>query len=430
MKKIKIFLTTCSLPALVVLASVSNAAESLIDPKLKAAFAVAAHERVAVIGIGDSNQRFGGHGHSAAMARALGEALGCYGTELTAYHPWAEKGQPIPAPAPVELASQAFRYWYIPAGQQGGASWRNGQIIVSPDHPLGIQGHLRFHLTYGTFAGDAGSFLPEVRRDQEPWTVLEWAERPLKPAKVGWGFAHYSLDLPADEARDYPVQFMPNSLRTPIEGPFLATFGSVENIDKRSGIAYHTLYASGGKSLGEMLTALRSYEPPQLDSYFTEVRRMLNGRRTCIVMICSGLNDRNRKGPSVGVQGGLVSSSPEGYADNLEGLVQLLTATWMRAGGSPETLHFAFMPSHPLGDPDDVRLVSYRVAAASLAARLPNASSINLAELVPYDEMASQGYYDQSRTSDPHLDRKGYMAIATSFARALKEPGASSSRHE
>ncbi|EIP99438.1 hypothetical protein OpiT1DRAFT_03955 [Opitutaceae bacterium TAV1] len=59
------------------------------------------------------------------------------------------------------------------------------------------------------------------------------------------------------------------------------------------------------------------------------------------------------------------------------------------------SLHFAFMVSHILGDPEDTKLASYREAARAFAARLPDASLVDLSQLVPYAEMVSQKYYDK-----------------------------------
>ena len=67
--------TVLALQGLLVLAVPSARAEG-IDPKFKAAFAVAKIEHVAVIALGDSNRRFGRHGWSHYMAQALGNTTG------------------------------------------------------------------------------------------------------------------------------------------------------------------------------------------------------------------------------------------------------------------------------------------------------------------------------------------------------------------
>ncbi|MFA6959842.1 MAG: SGNH/GDSL hydrolase family protein [Opitutaceae bacterium] len=394
-----------------------------VSAKLKEAFALAKTERLAVIALGDSNQRFGGHGYSRYMSRALGEGFGCYGSDLLVYREMPEKDAPPLEKPPAALAEQAFGYWYVPPGHDGSVSWKNGQIIIPADHPLGVSGNLRFHLYYGTFQGaDAGGvFRPVIRRDTPPWTILASGPEPINPVTGDFAIKHFTLDLPASDQRNWQVQFMPVAAGKSVRGPFLASIASCENTDKKAGIAYNTLYAVGGKSVRDMVLKLREGNSTQMDEYIAVVRQPLNGHKTGVVMICSGLNDRNDHGPSLGISAGLDSSSPEGYADNLSALVSELQSAWERTGGTASTLHFAFMPSHALGDPDDAKLAAYRVAAKALAARLPNASSIDLAKLVPYQEMADGKYYDRGLSSGSHLTEGGYAAISQALVNALSQ---------
>ncbi|XHR30586.1 MAG: hypothetical protein ACFUZC_08485 [Chthoniobacteraceae bacterium] len=398
--------------------AVHGAEPTAIDAKLKESFAVAHQERVAVIGIGDSNQRFGGHGYSAFMAEALNQQFGCYGSELVLYHQWQEKDQPLHPAAPQELASKAFSYWYLSPGEREAVSWKHGAVSIPADHPLGVQGNLRFHLTYGAFQCEGGTFRPAIRKDLPPWNLLKSEASPLHSGTdTPSHLVQYTMDLPADPERNYPVRFMVSPLPEQVTGEFLAASASCENTDKQSGLSYSTLYAQGGQSLYDMLTTFRQTGSERLEEFFTRIRESLNGRKTCVIMITSGLNDRHEPEKSAGPS----SSSPEGYSDNLEGIVQTLQTAWVNAGGSPQTIHFAFMPSHALADPDDTQLIAYRAAARNLAARLPNASMIDLSILVPYQEMAANHYYDKGTSTNPHLDKSGYKAIATALASKLTE---------
>lgn len=391
-----------------------------VGEKLKAAVALAQSERVAVIAIGDSNQRFGGHGYTVAMPKALATVAPIYATDLLIYRQWKDKNGPEPAQAPEPLAKLSS-HWYIASGETGKVSWHGGLLIVPADHLLDVHGPLRFHFTYGTFESGQTGFKPMVRRDQSPWTVLVKSQSEINPVTGVFGLARITLDLPADTSRSYPLQFMPQPINESIHGPFFAAAAVAENTSRKNGLAYHTLYGVGGQSLREMLIALRERGPDRLQTYFTDVRALLNGKKTAIVMIHSGLNDRNRSMPSIGPRGDFASSSPEGYVDNLEGLVQCLTSAWVATGGTPETLHFAFMPSHTLGDPDDANLIAYRAAARALAEKLPSASMIDLSALVPYAEMTANHYYDKGRKTDAHLAPTGYAAIAGALADELKK---------
>ena len=422
MKCINFCLLTLQLSCFFAIHSLSAQDTNVPSPifgQLKERLIRAETERVAIIGIGDSNQRFGGQGYSFHMEKALAKRLGCYAASLVYYKHYQERDAPAAPSAPEALAKLAFSYWYIPGGSSASVSWKNGLLIVRQDHPLGIQGNLRFHLTYGIPENGAGIFTPMVRRDEAPWTILAREKPAVQTGPAVPGLVHYTLDLRADSTRNYPLQFSPTSLTEAIPGEFFATAAACENMDKQSGIAYHTLYAAGGQSLFDMLTQFKAKGPVRLAEYFSRVRELLNGKKTCVIMITSGLNDRNEKELSIGPKAGLASSTPEGFADNLHGIVTTLQEAWVLAGGTEDTLHFAFMPSHVLASPDDVKLVGYRQAARRLAGQLPNASMINLEELVPYEEMLRNKYYDNNASTSPHLDSKGYEAIADALIKYI-----------
>ncbi len=397
----------------------ANAADA-VDQKLKDVFAKAKSERVAVVGIGDSNQRFGGHGWSKYMAAALSESFGCWGSGAV----WANRAKEDAAKygdAPEELAKNAFSYWYLPAGETARVSWRNGQLSIPAEHPMDLKGPLRFSYRYGSFKEGEGSFMPSIRVDQLPWTIL--ASSPsVKTASGSFEAKCASVELPADPARTQQLMFSAAPVSSDIKGPFCGECMQVENLDKRSGIAYSTLYARGGQSLFNMLSTLREeFGEARAAEFFKEVRAPLTGSKTCIVMISSALNDRNSKSPSIGPKGGFPGDSPEAFADNLRGIVDALEKDWILAGGSKETIFFAFMPSHPLSDPDDPKLTAYREEAVALAKSLPNAGCILLPELVGHKEMAAKKYYDKGTASNPHLSPEGYEAISNAVARALSK---------
>lgn len=423
MKPSRLILAVIALQGLLI--TVSARAEG-IDPKLKAAFAVAKTERVAVIALGDSNQRFGGHGWSHYMSRALGNAFGCYGTDFTIYRQSREKDGPPPPAPPAELADRAFGYWYVEPGQAATVSWNNGRLIIPADHPLGVSGRLRFHFHYGTFADTKtpGAFQPVVHRSQEPGTVLASTPAPINPATGACALERLTLDLPADPSRSWSLQFGPVAADRELAGPFLASLAHAENPDQKTGVAYHTLYAVNGGSLGDMVTFLASLKAARTDEFFGETLRRLGAsgqkRRTAVVMISSGINDRARRTPSLG-PAPAPASTPEGYADNLRALVSSLETIWLRNGGEAGALHFAFMVSHTLGDPENEKLAAYREAARALAASRPDASLVDLSDLVPYAKMQAGRYYDKDRATDAHLSKAGYEAISRELAARLTQ---------
>jgi len=399
--------------------AVSLHADEPLTPGTREAFARARTERVAVVGIGDSNQRFGGHGWSASMAQALASQFGCWGTGVrwmaSTKEDLAQHG-----PTPAQFAT-SFSGWYLPAGQTDRVSWKHGQMSIPADDPMDVSGNLRFSLRYGTFTTGEGQFQPSIRVDQPPWSILT-AQPPIPTLAAAQTLTNATLDLPADPARHTQLMCSAAPVSRDIHGPVYLACLQGENRDKLTVIAYSTLYAAGGQSLYDMLTTFTQvWGQARCADYFRQIRLPLNGDKRCIVMISSGLNDRNEAALSIGPQGKLPSASPEGYRDNLAGIVAALQTAWIQAGGTPDTIFFAFMPSHPVSDPDDAKLVAYRAQAVALAQALPNAGCILWPQLVTYQQMATGKYYDKDAPSSPHLSREGYQALSQAAAQALAQ---------
>jgi hypothetical protein len=394
-----------------------------VDQKLKNFMGKTKSQRVAVVAIGDSNQDFGGHGWTQYMSEAILNQFGAYGTGLVEVGgrvpSWAKAKGTVNSGAPADLAGELFSYWYLPAGETQKSNWNVTGFGLAKDHPMDLKGALKFRLQYAEFAEGAGSFRPAVRINQPPWKTIASAPASVSTSGEKTAMKQTEFVLQADPARTTPLMFSVSAVNAMITGPFLGEFCSVENTDKQTGCSYQKLYGAGGHSLHEMLTNLRKKGDKALASYFSFVRGSLNGDKSCLVMINSGLNDRNRKILSSGPEKKAMANTPAGYSDNLKGLVLLLQKAWTDAGGTQDTLHIAFMPSHPISTPDDAKLVSYRIAANELAAQSAQTSCILLPEIVPQSVMQSQGYYD--KRGHAHLDRKGYQAISTAVAKQMAE---------
>ncbi|MFA6271144.1 MAG: hypothetical protein WC657_08125 [Candidatus Paceibacterota bacterium] len=396
--------------------SVLRAADA-VEQKAKDVMGKARQERIYVIGIGDSNQRFGGHGWTKYMEQALEDKFGCWGTGLSWCSQTEEEAKRSGLP-PKELSDGAYSWWYLSGAVTGRVSWRGGQLCIAAEHPMDIRGHLKFRLVYGTFKDGDGSFHPSVRISQPPWNIIASTATPIKSCTGSFERNSCVVELPTDPSRNTPLDFSFSPPNSDIKGPFFGECLEVENTAKQSGIAYHTLYNAGGQSLYDMLKAIRDRN---LTDYFQQIRISLNGDKRCVVIINSGLNDRHEKEKSIGSTGGFDGESREAYRDNLKGLTICLEKGWLASGGRRETIHFVFMPSHPVSTPDDPSLVAYREEAVSLAKELPNASYILLPELVPQREMAEKKYYDQGVMSSPHLSREGYETLSKAVAKALSE---------
>lgn len=384
-------------------------------------FAYARSERIAVVGIGDSNQRFGGHGWSQYMSASLTRTFGCWGTELKWISPYQGEDEAY-GPPPSELSDRTFTGWYLPNGTTDKVSWKHGRMHIPADDAIDVSGPLEFSLTYGTFPdGDNGTFSPSIRVDQPPFNILE-THNPISTVTGEYSLQTALLKLPADPKRKTQILFSAAPVNKEIKGPFYAQSMQCLNTEKTTGIAYSTLYAQGGQSLYDMLSYFRNtLGEAKLIEYFKRIREPLNGNKRCVIMISSGLNDRNERNHSVGPQGGFSSSSPEGFRDNLLGIVQTLESAWELAGGQKDSLFFALMPSHVLSDDKDAALQPYRAEALDLANALPNVGCILLPKLVSHADMASKKYYDKGTQSNPHLSREGYEALSNAVAQSLAQ---------
>lgn len=391
-----------------------------VDQKLKSFMAKSKTQRVAVIAMGDSNQHFGGHGWGKYMCQAILKKFGSYGTGLVQVvrrvPTWAKAKGLRSTEAPKELGKDLFTYWYLPKGEQQKSNWNVTGFGITKDDPMDIRGSLKYRIKYATFADGKGSFQPAVRLNKAPWKTFFKADK-ISTSGEKTEMKEFSMTLKADPKRDFPIMFLASPVNAMIEGPFLGEFFSIENLDKKTGCSYSTLYGVGGKSLSDMLTFLNDKGEATLTSYFKFVRESLNNDKSCMIMINSGLNDRNRKSTSIGPEKNALSNTKEGYKDNLKGIMMLLEKCWIKAGGKKETIHFALMPSHPVSTPDDKKLVSYREVALELAKEKQNASCILLPKIVSQETMKKDGHYDKH--GNAHLTKKGYEEISKQVAEAM-----------
>ncbi len=391
------------------------------DGGLKKFMAKAGKQRVAVVAFGDSNQVFGGHGWRKYMAEAIKKQFGSYGTGLVQVKDrmasWAKFQGSINKGAPDALAGKLFSYWYLPAGEKQKADWNITGFEVPAGQPFDITAKLKFRIRYATFTEGNGSFRPAVRFNRPPWKTFKRASAPVSTKGDSVAMKEYDMTIDADKTRTTKILFSVSQVGTMIKSPFLGEFMSVEGVDKANGCTYQTMYGVGGHSLLEMLNFVRKKGEDAVAGYFDFIRGSLNGDKSCAVIINSGLNDRNRKITSIGPEKKHMANTGPGYKDNLKGLAMFLEKCWIKAGGTKDTIHFIFIPSHPISTPDDVKLVAYRKAALELAKEMDNASAIMLPELVSQATMKSNGYYD--KRGNAHLTRKGYTTLSEAVVKAM-----------
>ena len=389
--------------------------------------------RADIVCFGDSNQSFGGHGWDDSVSAASSARFGLYATGLLAPgenngngsgvgfgyqgHSTSSNGQFRYSGAPAELELflfpgliPPFSYLYVPFEGQAGGLVNQGMFLLR-NSAIGNHSTLRFHTVFGVFPGlHPGVFRPSVRRAEPPFEAI--LDGPLVLTRgVNYGVASASIDLPA-AVRDYAIDFRLSPWGWNIVGPFLAYMMRVENLDRPSGVAVHTLYAFGGNSARDMVVALRAASIEQLTLYFSKVRELQAGDKHVLVRINTGLNDRGESGVSLGPAAVTPSWLAEGYADNLLALMTRIEEVWSLNGWPADELFFLLSPSHPVSNPDEPTLASYRRAATELALSRPRTASTNFDAITSYGEMLANGWYNLGGLDTPHLSQPGYTALA------------------
>lgn len=406
---------------------------------LREALGRAGTERVAVIGIGDSNWGFNGKGWGYYFAKWLISRYGCYGTGLvpaglqygaqySGYLVNAGRNNAgTNSGAPSALNDYAPptsglmpSYAYVASGGTQAIDSLTYAYILKAAHPLDVTGALKYRLSYGTFVTGSTTYTPRIRKDAPSYDTLANGAT-INPVTGSYGIVDYEVSLTADPARNYDTAFTPAPVSSTLTGPFAGYYWSTENTGKTAGLSVQNLVSYAGASTRAFAAALIAFGEPALDEYFRQVRLGLTStNKTAVVLINSGANDRNETLASLGPLAIADGDSPEAYADNLAAIVELLTTSWENAGGSPETIHFCFIPTHPISEPDDAEMIAYRVKAGEEASSLSNASAIMLPAVVAQREFVTGVYYDNAGAI--HLEDIGYDAVAEATVDTINAP--------
>lgn len=431
--------------------------QAVIDGgELTPALAHALAHRLDVVGLGDSNQVFGGSGFDHGQTLAWAESFGCWGTGLTSAgendgsgagigfesqtystSPSAIRYQGAPKPLDQVMAGiggvHPHRYAFLAEDE-----WVEGTKLmgmsVSPAHPLGTSGALRALFVYGTFERAPGStgvlrtFTPMARLDAPPFTVLARGAAVATMSTPRSEIRSVTLDIPADASRSSSVGVRWTDPAMPrLNGPFLAFYQRVERRDKVDGVAFSTLYAKGGQSARDMAEQLISAPNAQLKAFFAVLRdrqadvgAAAAPVRRVLVRINTGLNDMNEPLASVGTNRVADGDSPEAFADNLQAIIDRIREVWTISGWPEDELYFVLVPSHPLPDAaGESELAALRTAAEAVARANPRCACVRLERVVTAQEMIDNNWYF-SPTDRSHLRQDGYVEISRREVAALR----------
>lgn len=388
-------------------------------------------ERVAWVGLGDSNELLSGYGWNNGISKALSSLFGLWGTGVQAIYnnyssPTGAGGYDTAVignanetalSAPTEISALwpatmsadgathmgIIPYCYIPSGT---ATVRLEMVATNYG---GKGAPYRYHYTYSKNSGWSGSFRPAIRLGTSPYTQYVQAASSISTAG-SVGLVDGYLDLPANSIPSDTsyINAGLNGNSDSVTGPFWGTVQQIENLNRTTGFSYQTLYFYGGRSARQMLQDLNEFGSAGLAEYLRQVRRLLGPNNVVIININMGMNDRNDSNPSIGPTGGFASDTEAGYQDNIQGVINLIRSVYSQQGWSQDYLYFFITPSHPVSTPDDTKLGAFRTAAKNLAKSNSNTFFCDLAMLMPSTTLTKANYYDTGGTA--HLSAGGYDA--------------------
>lgn len=408
--------------------------------KVLRAFAALANRRVDFVAIGDSNQLLSGHGWDHGMQASLSARYPMYATALMSQNENSGNGAGMgykyarlgvigaSSGAPSQLAAYdtglyPANYAYLDDAGSFSASSNNG-LNIDVDCPIDVNANLRAEYHYGTFPAGTGQLQPAIRRNSSPYNTLANAAV-LNPVTGAYGMARADVTLAA-AARNFALAVRwasPGLANT--DGPFFGSYFRLINTDRTAGFAYHSFAAYGGSPTRVPASAIIAASDTSLSYYFTQIRRVqlqTQSQVYVIVTINEGMNDRNDGANNSVGPTPAAGDTAAGFADNHQAIINRLRAIWTLNGWSHEDeLYFVLIPSHPVSNPDDAKLVSYRTAAEAVAAANVNTCAINLERILNFTEMAqgSAGYYT-SAGDRAHLSQTGYEQVGTKIVQAIE----------
>lgn len=391
--------------------------------------------RIDLIGIGDSNQIFGGTGWDEGWQAAFANHFEMYATGLISPqqndgnsfgtgHRYSGVAHPhlVSSGAPPELElfvddrlGNVHEYGYIETGSASSTGFSG--LSLSQVCAVDVSGPLRFDFHYGTFPAGNGSFRPAIRRGSPPYSRLVTGAT-IPCVADEYGMSVTSLTLPA-ESRAFTLQAgysVPGVAN--VQSPFFGAYVRAVNTARSAGFSYHTQVYLGGRSLRDMAFLLQGASDAYLAHFYSQIRREQIAQHPglpvrAVFTINSGLNDRNETESSVGPANIDDGDSAGAFADNLIAIMDRIEQVWPETGGAVSEVHFLVVPSHPIderGSSIEAELQSYRDAARGVAAARERVLLIDMSELITSTEMQASGHYDNNGRE--HLTWAGYRHLA------------------
>lgn len=372
---------------------------------------------------GDSNQLFGGFGFDGAFSDKLSATFGSWaspiyglasGTQQQGGNDYSGNGvlgANTGAPSQLTgftLASREYGYLSTGTFTTGG----NG-LSVKAVAGVDVNSAWRFHYAYGTFDSGSGLFKVGMRRGDSPFSTI--IDGPTINTNTGtFSYVETYLDLPA-ATRNYPIEMKwYRQGSTAVTAPFIGYWCRAVDLNKFSGVSVHTFYGVGGSSLYDFYQTTNGYTNTELTAYFGKLREMQIAKGfspQLVFYVNSGINDRNETSvPSWGYLGSSVGDSGAAYFDNLWAIKDRIETLWTSSGWDANEVFWLFIPSHPITNPDDAELVTYRKGAKRLAQE-PRCSFVDISTLITSTQILANGWYNSGGSDTSHLTTDGYNGI-------------------
>ncbi len=397
-------------------------------------FQLATTRRVDIAIIGDSNTR--GQlisGHEDGMGRAFAARFGTYATRVD---PVAGQGGWVGGVQGMSsyqispfLSATSAPYWvskfvltdqfmpragaWLPTGAMLGFDMNAG-MILRPDHTIGIEGPLRYHLTDVGLGPASAGFISLSAR--EPWpapVANQFASAPSSWTSAG------TLGAPRSRSFDIPPGPRGTGLAiVPVDpaldrygaGPFAPIWHRLERTDRPTGTAYSPLWYGGGRSardVCETFSNLASVDPAA-NQYLVELTRQQNASPVLLVHIMHGGNDANFDVPSLGSAGPFPSNTREGHLDNILCIIERVRAMWFEMRRPMENLYFALGPYHPRAIAPEYQL-AFEAAWRDAAIGDEHVFVVAGSMLSTAQEFQARAYFAEP-TDPAHLSIPGYRA--------------------
>lgn len=405
--------------------------------KLYDAMELSRTRRIALGGLGDSNQarETGGwdHGTAAALLARFG-ATSMYAHYLGSF--WENGGQGINLG--YGMSSNAISYR---SGWGGGYKvsedlivnhdnwWTTGPVIQGTRNPLapiyGPEGsEVDAADRVAVIAGFRLSTGNPLGKAENPGEILRYdiwlGKFPGATSQARWrwvwtgGSSNASVVSMASSGENYEVvkesfvcpvgehdgileiRKQEESASSADSYPFCAFMQQVVRADRTTGWSYSTLFAIGSSTIEDTITYLDNVTGQgtgRIGNYFTML---------CSTQVELGLDPVYICFINFGAN---ASPSVESYEESLTALRSLLMSGWVTAGFNLANLHFVLMPSHPMSS-DDSEIAPYRAVCRELAETWGE-TYFDLSDVTNNTELVASGLprYDNSGADTAHLDQ-------------------------